>query len=85
MKSKKIYNQQLLVEGNDDMHVIWALCEKFKVAESFEVIDCKGISNIYEQIPTRFKQSEILTIGIIIDADTNLSSQLKKKTSINIF
>ena len=74
MKSNKKYNQQLLVEGNDDMHVIWALCEKFKVSQSFEVIDCKGINNIYEQIPTRFKQSDILTIGIIIDADTNLSS-----------
>ena len=69
------YNQQLLVEGNDDLHVLWALCEKFKIRQSFDIIDCKGISNIYEQIPTRFKQSEIKTIGIIIDADTNLSTR----------
>ncbi len=75
MKSEKKYNQQLLVAGNDDIHVIWALCEKFKVYQSFDVIDCKGISNIYEQIPTRLKQSEIITIGIIIDADTNLASR----------
>ncbi len=74
MKSET-YNQQLLVEGNDDLHVLSALCEKLRISQSFNIIDCKGISNIFEQIPTRFKQSEIETIGIIIDADTNLLSR----------
>ena len=42
MKIKEKYTQKLLVEGNDDQHVIWALCEKFNIPEVFDVIDCGG-------------------------------------------
>ena len=38
----RMFNKQLLVEGNDDMHVIMALCQKFTVAQNFEIIDCKA-------------------------------------------
>ena len=68
-------NKQLLVEGNDDLHVIKALCLKFDIPELFDVIDCRGIDNLYESIPVRFKQTNIETIGIIIDADTNLNDR----------
>ena len=54
MKPNWIYNKKLLVEGKDDQHVIWALCEKFKVEKSFEVIDCEGIDKLIEQIPIWF-------------------------------
>lgn len=75
MRVKEKFNAKLLVEGNDDQHVIWALCEKFSIGENFDVIDCEGVDKLYEQIPVRFKQSGINTIGIIIDAD----SELKKR------
>lgn len=75
----------LLVEGNDDFHVIHALCKQFKISArnlenpeggNFSVVDCKGIDELFEQIPIRFKSSQnISTIGIIIDADTNLQSR----------
>jgi len=71
MKIKEKYTQKLLVEGNDDQHVIWALCEKFNIPKVFDVIDCGGIDNLYDSIPLRFKQTSIETIGIIIDADIN--------------
>lgn len=29
--------QQLLVEGKNDLHVIWALCEQHKLPETFSV------------------------------------------------
>lgn len=32
---KENYTKKLLVEGNDDQHVIWALCEKFNIPETF--------------------------------------------------
>lgn len=67
-------NKVLLVEGNDDLHVIWALCQKFKLPQNFEVIDCKGINNLIEQIPVRLK-TDIETIGIIIDADLNINNR----------
>lgn len=75
MRVKEKFNKKLLVEGNDDQHVIWALCEKFKVSETFDVIDCEGIDKLNEQIPVRFKQSGIDTLGIIIDADTEINSR----------
>jgi len=67
--------QILLVEGNDDQHVIWALCEKFNVPENFEVIETGGIDKLFEQLPVRLKEADVKTIGIIIDADTNIKSR----------
>lgn len=75
MRVKEKFNLKLLVEGNDDQHVVWALCEKFNVKENFDVIDCEGIEKLLEQVPVRFKQSGLDTVGIIIDADTNLNSR----------
>ena len=78
MKIKEKYNQKLLVEGNDDQHVIWNLCQKFDVPENFDVIDCDGIDNIFSQLPLRVKQSEIKTIGIIVDADFDIHKRWQK-------
>ena len=72
MSKKTSFNQTLLVEGNDDLHVILALCEKFKINESFDIIDCKGITNLTPQIPVRLKESGIKAIGIIVDADSDI-------------
>ena len=75
----------LLVEGNDDFHVIHSLCKQFKISVrnlenpeggDFSVVDCKGIDELFEQIPVRFKSSQtITTIGVIIDADSDLQSR----------
>jgi hypothetical protein len=84
MRAKENSHKKLLVEGNDDRHVIWALCERFDITKTFDVIDCEGIDNLYKAIPVRFKQSGIETIGIIIDADTEISNRwvaLKKLLS----
>ena len=75
MKIKERHTRKLLVEGNDDQHVIWALCEKFNIPEVFDVIDCGGIDNLCESISLRFKQTSVKTIGIIIDADINLNNR----------
>lgn len=75
MRVKEKHNQKLLLEGSDDQHVIWALCEKYSITESFDVIDCEGITKLIDQIPIRFKQSNIETVGIIIDADSNIKNR----------
>jgi hypothetical protein len=82
MLIKEQFNKKLLVEGNNDQHVIWALCEKLSIFESFDVIDCNGISQIIEQIPIRFKQSGIETIGLIIDADIDIKQRWDSISSI---
>jgi hypothetical protein len=76
------FSKQLLVEGNDDMHVLMSLCQKFSVAENFEIIDCKGIDKLFTQIPIRLKQSGFQTLGIIIDADIAISSRWTSLQSI---
>jgi hypothetical protein len=75
MKGKQQFNKKLLVEGKDDQHVVWALCGTFGVPKTFDVIDCEGIEKLIEQVPIRFKQSDIETLGIIIDADTQMSKR----------
>lgn len=86
MRVKEKFDNKLLVEGGDDMHVVWALCKKFKIKENFDVINCDGIDNLIPQIPIRFKQSQVKTIGIIIDADSDILTRwetLKKSFILN--
>ncbi len=75
MNKEEKFPKKLLVEGNDDLHVIRTLCKKHDISENFDVVDCKGIENLFEVIPVRFKGAGIETIGIIIDADDNMSSR----------
>lgn len=82
MRIKENFNKKLLVEGNDDQHVIWALCERFTVNENFDVIDCEGITKLYEQLPVRFKQAQVDTIGLIIDADSEIKDRWKSISAL---
>lgn len=72
MKEINDFNKQLLVEGNDDFHFVSAFCRKIEILENFRIIDCKGIDNLCKEVPRRLKQPHINTIGIIVDADTDL-------------
>jgi hypothetical protein len=72
---QKIYPQKLLVEGNDDLHIVWSLCEKFNIEENFNVIDSKGYNNLLLRIEAELLQSELKTLGLIIDADNDIQSR----------
>lgn len=74
MVIERKYKSTLLVEGNDDQHVVWGICGKFKVAESFDVIDSTGVPNLLAQIPIRIKLRDP-NLGILIDADTDLTAR----------
>src|SRR5437773_9545233 len=65
---------ELLVEGNDDEHVMYALFQKYEVDDSFKVVNTGGISKLIESIPVRFK-TEIDILGILIDSDTNIEER----------
>lgn len=76
MKIKEKYpRQKLLVEGNDDQHVIWALCERYQITENFDGIDSRGYDELLKEIPLRFKTSDLKTLGIIVDADENVQQR----------
>lgn len=64
---------QLLVEGKNDQHVIWALCETHEVPEVFKVITPQdgGIDALLSGLPLRLQQESLQTLGVVVDADDN--------------
>ncbi|RUT06598.1 hypothetical protein DSM106972_028550 [Dulcicalothrix desertica PCC 7102] len=86
-KPPKIKPQQLLVEGKNDRHVIWALCEKHQLPETFSVEVPKeedygqGIEAVLAEIPIRLKQENFRTLGIVIDADQDLAARWQSVSS----
>lgn len=72
------YSQQLLVEGKDDKFFISSLRKNLEIKESFEIEDCGGKDKLLEKLPTLLKGSGNLnTIGVVLDADTDLSNRWK--------
>lgn len=70
------FDQHLLVEGNDDLHIIKALCKTFNIGETFDIIDCKGVNSIIDGLAVRLKSSGgVRTIGVVVDADINISNR----------
>lgn len=80
----KEFDNKLLVEGKDDQHIIWTLCRKFRIQETFNVVDLEGIDNLIEDLSVRPRQADITCLGIVVDADSDISkrwNQLKKVLS----
>ena len=76
MKIRESYTYKLLVEGNDDQHVVWALCEKHNVPETFDVIDCESVENVLKSLEVRLRLADNNSrIGVVMDADTSLKSR----------
>ncbi len=69
MNIKEKYPQKLLVEGNDDQHVVWAICEQFGIAETFDVVDSRGVAELVANVPVRAKQRDLQSLGLVVDAD----------------
>ncbi len=66
--------QHLLVEGKGDEHVMYALCQRFDLAKSFDVKSPDGIDNLFKQLPVVLKNKP-KTVGIVIDADQNIEKR----------
>ncbi len=92
-------NRILFVEGADDQHTIWAICEHFKVEETFLVgipdrtgainrkakpTEIGGIDNVFKAVELNLiaGSSAIERLGIVIDADENISSRWKSISAI---
>ena len=66
----------LLVEGTDDEHVLKHICGNRNVPHLDEVKQHGGVDRLLESVPVRLKASEEGdVIGVIIDADTDMSAQ----------
>ena len=67
MAAKRI----LLVEGNDDQHVFKAIFSRHKLDHLDEIKENGGYDQLMESLPVRLKQSDVLALGVVGDADTN--------------
>ncbi len=77
----------LLVEGNDDEHVVRHLCKAHCIDVDFNIEPVKGdpeldggeqgegIEYLLDQVPIRLKESEVERVAVLVDADTNAQSR----------
>lgn len=63
---------RLLVEGKDDQHIIWQLLERFKVPQTFDVVNRNGIENMLVSLEADLRGDNV-RLGIVIDADRDLA------------
>lgn len=86
VRKEESQNNLLLVEGKNDQHVIWSLLEHYHIPELFEVRSIDGVGKLpvaLEDKTVRLLESfevQLTTIvkgrlGIIVDADTDLSAR----------
>ena len=62
----------LLVEGQDDCHVVWSLCNAYRVPEIFGVYVCGSDAILLSRLSALIQRPEMEIIGVVIDADTNI-------------
>ena len=65
----------LLVEGRDDCHVVWALCNAHRVPETFGVYVCGNDVILLSRLSALIQRPESETIGVVLDADENVESR----------
>lgn len=65
----------LLVEGVDDKHVLIHLCKNLNISQPYEIKPQKGIQNLLGTLPVQLKGSNIEVLGVIVDANSDLSSR----------
>ncbi|MEL7241426.1 MAG: DUF3226 domain-containing protein [Cyanobacteria bacterium J06573_2] len=77
---KKSKPRQLLVEGKNDRHVIWALCNLYNLPEVFsvevpEADSTEGISALLNSLPLKINEKNLEILGIVVDADQDLTAR----------
>lgn len=66
--------KKLLVEGNDDLHVVAHIRNNFTLDDNFEIVDCRSVDKIKPKLLSYFKARNVEIIGIIVDADAETNN-----------
>jgi hypothetical protein len=72
----------LLVEGKDDLFVICGLLKYHQLPKTFEVKDSEGVDPLLDRFEAEIVIASSEQLGIVIDADTDLSARWQCITSI---
>ncbi len=70
----------LLVEGQDDEHVVLHLCRRHEMGPTFSIKDKEGFPNLRSSISSEIKAPERRAVGILVDANDNLQNRWKAVT-----
>ena len=80
--SEKFPSQKLIVEGESDLYAIAELRNSANIEYNFDIVVLGTITNLENEVSVRLKSSEIRTIGIVVDADENLTKIWKRIQNI---
>lgn len=61
----------LLVEGQDDEHVVAHLCAQSGLAYNFDIVQKGGFPELSKSIPVELAVSGRLALGVVVDANDN--------------
>jgi len=64
----------LMVEGTDDEHVVKSICGQYQLGTIHTIRRCEGKDALIEAISVRIKESDINSLGIILDADKDIQA-----------
>ena len=71
----RIPSRVLLVEGQDDEHVVSRLLERHQSVLSFSILNKQTISRLLPAISIEIKASGRQAVGILVDADDNMAAR----------
>lgn len=74
----------LLVEGQDDKHVVKNLLLAHGLNSEFEVKDKEGLDNLLSTLPTELRASDLKRLGVIVDADSPIASRWSQVRAVLI-
>ena len=66
--------RMFLLEGKTDEIVVCSVLEKLGIL-NVEFANCNGIENLIKVLPVRIKESDMKSIGIIVDANDSLDGR----------
>ena len=65
----------LLVEGQDDKHVVLQLCHRHESTPSFSISDKDNITQLLESLALEMKVSGRQAVGILVDANDDVTGR----------
>lgn len=65
----------LLLEGQDDKHVVNNLLFAHHLNTRFNIKEKGGLPNLLDTLPVEIRASELKRIGLVVDADTSLTNR----------
>ncbi len=65
----------LLVEGQDDLHVVLHICQRTEVQSDFCIREKGSVEKLLDSIDTEIETPGLQSLGILVDANTNLAGR----------